>query len=78
MSYWMLFTYEGDAWAPQFGDHDHECVRQEREDTYLRQPGYGYADDGKYLAKHIRIVPFPRVPTERQIKERAALIRPPK
>lgn len=72
MAYWMLYTREGGAWAPQFGDKDKECVREERADTYLRQPGYGYEGDGKYSAADIKIVKFARMPTNGQVNARTA------
>ncbi len=50
---------------------------QEREDSYLRQRGYGYEGDCKYAAKDIKVISFPRVPTQRQMNERVAELNPP-
>lgn len=72
MPYFQLATWEGGVWAPQFGDTDRDCVEQERQDTYLRQPGLGYPDDGKFSADDILIVSFKRMPTEPQVRARLA------
>jgi hypothetical protein len=74
MTYFMIFTRDavGSDWAPQFGDSDQECVRQEREDSYLRQPGCGYPDDGKFKASDIKIVRFARMPSAAQVDAKAA------
>ena len=78
MTYSMLYTWEGDVWAPQFGDKDHEAVVQEREDTYKRQLGYGYEGDGKYRASHIAIRKFKRVPSQNEVMREAMVIKAPK
>lgn len=71
MAYWMIFTRDDGKWAPQFGDHEEECVRQEREDQYLRQPGYGYEGDNKYAAKDIKVIRFARVPSQAEVNAKA-------
>lgn len=68
MAYWMLYTREQGAWAPQFGDHDKECVQDERVDTYLKR---WKDDDLRYSAKDIKIVKFPRVPSQAQVMAKA-------
>lgn len=60
MSYWMIYVRDNGVWSPQFGDHDRECVQQEREDQYLKQPGTSYDGDGKYRARDIKIVKLSR------------------
>ncbi len=72
MSYWMIYVRDEGQWSPQFGDKDRDCVRDERVDTYLRQPGYAYPGDGKYSAADIKIVKFPRVPSQGQVNARTA------
>jgi hypothetical protein len=73
MAYWMIYTREPtegekyaepNPWAPQFGDKDEECVRQERLDSYQRQ---FKGEPGKYPAYDIRIVKFKRVPQQREV-----------
>jgi hypothetical protein len=56
-------------WAPQFGDKDEGVVRQERLDSYQRQ---FKGDPGKYPAYDIRIVKFPRVPSQVQVNTKTA------
>lgn len=77
MAYHMLYTYEesATAWFPQFGDHDKEDVMSERE-GWLDSPRAGCF--GAYPAAYLKVVKFPRVPTQRQVNERAKLIPQPK
>lgn len=70
MTYFMIFVRDERQWSPQFGDRDFECVKQEREDTYLRQRGMGYDGDCKYDAKDIKIVRFARVPNQAAIHDK--------
>lgn len=74
MPYSMIYTRDDAAspWAPQFGDRDHDAVTQERADTYLRQRGQGFPGDCKHAAADIKIVRFPRVPTEPQVAAKTA------
>lgn len=80
MTYYLIITWEEGAthgWAPQFGDNDHELVKEERLDQYVKQRGYAYEGDGKVIAKHCKIIRFPRVPSQRQIMEACANQLPP-
>jgi hypothetical protein len=77
MTYYLIITWGNNAWAPEFGDKDRELVAEERRDQYVKQRGYAYEGDGKYIAKHVRIIRFPRVPTQRQVNERCAQEQPP-
>lgn len=65
MSYFMLYTRDDEGvWSPQFGDRDRECVEFERDD---------YRDGWQAVkAKDLKIVKFPRVPTNAQIEARTA------
>lgn len=78
MAYWMIYTRDAtegtkhanpNPWSPQFGDKDEEYVRQERLDSYQRQYK---GEPGKFAAYDIRIVKFPRVPTQAQVNARTA------
>ena len=77
MAYSLIIVRDDGVWSPQFGDRDHECVVQEREDAYLGVRGMRYEGDGKYAAKDIKIIRFPRVPTQAQITARLAEINAP-
>lgn len=70
MAYFMIYVRDERSWSPQFGDKDLEAVKQEVEDSYLKQPGTAYEGDGKYRAQDIKRVRFDRVPTKRQVEEK--------
>ena len=58
MAYHMLFQREpGEAWTPQFGDRDRDCVEFERDE---------YKANGA-KARDLKIVKFPRVPSQKQV-----------
>lgn len=69
MAYYTLYTRdsEGEAFAPQFGDHDLDAVKFERED-WLRNTRdiHGLRVT---QARNTRIVKTARVPTGKQVKE---------
>ena len=66
MAYFQMFMHaraygepdNGAGWSPEFGDKDAEAVDFERDD---------HKDRG-VSGRHIKIVRFDRVPTQRQIE----------
>lgn len=76
MAYHMLFIHSraygepdnGAGWCPEFGDKDKGAVEFERDD---------HKDRG-VSPRHLKIVTFPRVPTQRQVDAKAAELNAPK
>lgn len=66
MTYYLIVDRDDatSPWAPQFGDKDRDCVDFELQD--MRDHGVRRAN--------LKIVTFPRVPTQRQIDERVAAL----
>lgn len=75
MIYYMTYTYEGGQWNPQFGDDDRDNVAAEAE-QWIDDPRNGCW--GPLPKSHVKTVTFPRVPTQKQVVERAANIPAPK
>lgn len=65
MTYYLLASWEGAAYAPQFGDKDRDCVEYEARDWREALPR------GQRSGATL-IVRFPRVPTQRQVTARLA------
>ena len=61
--YYVIYTWEGQAYAPQFGDYSKQVVLAEVADTY--RPDYAKRD--------ILVAPFAHCPTQAEIDSFARL-----
>lgn len=76
MTYYLFASWEDQGpWAPQFGDHEKECVEYEAYEWRHTQEALTGI---KPPVRHTRVVSFPRVPTERQAREKLATLPPPR